>query len=889
MILKKISYSLFILLLIIASCYFDPTYTNETVENPDNVTIVLENGDDIELIEVKAVKSVGSQKDSVYFFQEYKGENLEFYVKPGKDRVFTINGYISGFCLYTKTFTAEIKETDTVFVVRLDEIVIPVPDVPDSVKVRLLENAIVEMNWKRTDNAAGYRIYRKEDLSDDAQLLAVTPDISYKDNSVTVYKTYHYAVSAYSYAGESDTSAFYKIYVSDQGPTPEPPGNISLELLQDDVVKVTWDASENTDGYIIYRTNDISSPADSIGFTDVTEYYDSKVSSERTHWYAVKAYNVSGLSDFSSFMDIYIPGIDFPPDVPQDLATKDIAETSITLSWTRSKGASVYRIFRVKGGGSPSQCIDSTDNTTYVNTGLEAMTLYSYAVSAKNSKGESQKSPKVSATTLTPVPEIPENVKAETQSDVSIRITWNEIKYAEEYEVYRSDKEDGNYLKDGSSETTNTHISSGLNFQTTYYYKVKAKNSGGISDFSEVASAKTLEEIPDPPDKPVNVSAKVLSPFAILIEWPLVQNASSYTVYCSESSTGIFSSVGTAVDGMYADSGLNEQTWYYYKVSASNNAGESEKSDVASAQTMIVIKIPTGLDAEALSDSTVELTWNSVVGADEYPVYRSDTQNGTYLEVAVADQTTYTDNGLTENTSYFYKISAKGQAGESLQTNPVEVTTKMKVPDIPDGIQATALTATEIEIEFNTVSSADGYIIYSNESLTGTYDSVATVGSSPFTHTGLDPDTKYYYKVSAFNNGGESALSDAADATTLLPPPDTPTNVDAKAQSYSEIEVTYNSVSNADGYIIYHATSSTGQYTALDSITSTSFTHDDLDPSSKHYYKVSAYNSIGESDKSNAVNETTFAKKVAYITKCVGCGRCPNPSSAFKFVSPCIL
>ena len=135
---------------------------------------------------------------------------------------------------------------------------------------------------------------------------------------------------------------------------------------------------------------------------------------------------------------------------------------------------------------------------------------------------------------------------------------------------------------------------------------------------------------------------------------------------------------------------------------------------------------------------------------------------------------------------------------------------------------------------------------------------------------------KYYYKVSAVNSGGESPLSVSVNATTLPEPPDVPTNVDAAAQGKDEIKITWNSVTGADGYVVYHATSAGGQYSILDSVTTTSYTHTGLTSSSTHYYKVSAYNSVGESDKSSYTSATTTGGKVAYITRCVSCGRCPS-------------
>lgn len=767
-------------LLILLYCSFNPNYPDNSGNNGNNVTIVIENGDDVEIVE--AVVCASDLNDSIHFYQHLKNNKLNFKVEKGDAREFTVNGYVSNAWRYTKRFIADIGEDDTTFVITLKQIEGPVPDVPV---------------------------------------------------------------------------------------------NIVLDLLPDNIVKITWDACSRVNGYNVYRKKDELDDIEKIKSVENAELLDSNVLAEHIYHYAVSAYNATGESDKSDFIPITIPSHNEVPETPENAKIVDSSATSITIVWDRIVGAAFYNMYRIIGSGTPNELIATIDSTRYIDQGLTPVTLYSYAVSAKNSIGESQKSAKVSATTLTPKPEIPQNVTATTLSDRSIKVTWEEVAYADEYEIYRSLSETGSYELDDISDV-NSFVSSGLEFETVYYYKVKAKNSAGTSDFSEFYSAKTLPEIVDPPEKPANVSAKALSPYVIQLSWPIVANTSSYNIYRSNSSSGPFNKIAGPLDTVYNDSGLSENTTYYYEVSAENSGGESEHSDVVSAKTMILITVPTGFEGEALSSSEIELTWNSVAGADEYRVFRSLSQGGTYDEIALVAQTDFTDTGLDANTTYYYKLSAKGSSGESEQTDPVSVTTKMPMPDTPDGLTAEALSSSEIKVEFNTVNGAVAYNIYFCESPPNNFTLLTTVGSGTYTHTGLEPETEYFYKVSAYNDDGESELSDSVSATTLAAPPETPTGVSATALSSSEIRVTYNSVSDADGYVIYHSLYATGQYTALDSISQTTYTHDSLEANSTHYYKVSAYNDVGESELSDTVYATTKSNKVAYITNCRECGRCDN-------------
>ncbi len=674
---------------------------------------------------------------------------------------------------------------------------------------------------------------------------------------------------------DKDTTLVISLNIYD-GPVPKAPENISLTLVDSNAaVAISWDLSEHAKKYKVFKKIGSSGNSAMIGDQSGTKFKDSNILPEKTYLYAVSAYNGTGESKPSSYEAITTPGYTEPPDKPENLTISNIAEKSVSLQWDKSTKASKYYLYRKTGDGIPVDKIDSTDQLTFVDNDLTPNTTYSYAVSAYNSKGESLKSEKVTGKTKVPAPGIPKNLKAEALSDKSISIIWDSVVYAEAFEIYKSLDQTNNFSLDSAS-LTHSFISTGLKEKTTYYYKIKSKNREGTSGFSKVVSATTKEKPVEKPKTPNNVAARALSPYAALVDWSKTANTSNYNVYRSRSSSGTFTKIQSLVDTMYKDSGLQEDTEYYYKVTAENAAGESPRSSAASVRTWIVIKVPTGLSGKALSSSALSLDWNSVSGAQLYKIFKSSDQGGPFTLLDSVSNTSFSDTGLEANTSYFYKVSAKGQSGESEQTGAVKVTTKMPIPAVPTGLKATALSASEIQIEFDPVNGATGYILYDNSRQSGTYDLVDTLGSTNFTHSNLQPNTTYYYKVSSFSDGGESDLSDFDSATTDKKPPDTPSNLRANAKISTEIELSYSSVSDADEYVIYHSLTSSGTFTELQRTTRTYYTHKGLEPKSKHYYKVSASNSNGESPQSNYVTETTPGKKVAYIRQCRACDRCPG-------------
>jgi hypothetical protein len=138
----------------------------------------------------------------------------------------------------------------------------------------------------------------------------------------------------------------------------------------------------------------------------------------------------------------------------------------------------------------------------------------------------------------------------------------------------------------------------------------------------------------------------------------------SYSVYRDTISGEPYTEIATGVTvSNYTDTGVSNGTGYYYVVTAvdhSNN--ESSDSNEASATPLSTIPpaAPMGLAATA-GDTQVELDWddNTEVSLASYSVYRDTTSGGPYTEIASGvTASDYNDTGLTNETSYYYVVTA---------------------------------------------------------------------------------------------------------------------------------------------------------------------------------------------------------------------------------------
>jgi alpha-tubulin suppressor-like RCC1 family protein len=184
-------------------------------------------------------------------------------------------------------------------------------------------------------------------------------------------------------------------------------------------------------------------------------------------------------------------------------------------------------------------------------------------------------------------------------------------------------------------------------------------------------------------------------------------------------------------------------------------------------------------------------------------------------------------------------------------------------PAAPANLQATGISSTSIILNWVDASNnEDGFKVFQGTDNSNVTTLVATLGAGTTNHsaTGLTASTTYYYRVTAFNTGGDSAASNTANATTGPPPPATPANLQATAASSTAINLTWVDASiNEDGFKVFQGTDNSNVTTLVATLGAgiTSYSNTGLTPSTTNHYRVLAFNSGGESALSNLASATT--------------------------------
>lgn len=181
----------------------------------------------------------------------------------------------------------------------------------------------------------------------------------------------------------------------------------------------------------------------------------------------------------------------------------------------------------------------------------------------------------------------PQNVSAQntgTSASPQVRVSWSSVSGATGYRLYRSSSAYGSYTQLSSS-SSSTYIMDNSPMKGSNYYKVKAYNSKGESDYSSYAVFENGGNNPTPqkPSAPTGVTAENYGSTTlpnVYISWNSVEGATQYIVYRSTTANGSYTQIATTASTFSYD-GNPKQGNNYYKVKAKNSAGESSYSDYA--------------------------------------------------------------------------------------------------------------------------------------------------------------------------------------------------------------------------------------------------------------------------------------------------------------------
>jgi len=359
--------------------------------------------------------------------------------------------------------------------------------------------------------------------------------------------------------------------------------------------------------------------------------------------------------------------------------------------------------------------------------------------------------------TAVSAPEAPSDVSLSALSSSEIKINWQDNSSLENgFEIYRSTESGINYsIIFTTAANVNNYTDVGLSPSTTYYYQIRAFNGSGYSNFTEEKAIATLG-LSTAPNAPTGLTANAVSDTQIDLSWiDNSDNEDGYKFYISNDGINYsyFGSVGSNETSLSSRL-LTANTTYYYFVGAYNAFGENFSQTVAATtfSNTTAPNAPTNFAADALSGTSIKLTWTDVAFNEEgFYVYRSiDNQNFSQEYTLGANEIFYLDNGLKPSTTYYYYVCAYNAFGSACTETLIAFTPSTTMPTVYNGTACQGALVNYVNAD------GSGIRWYSDASLSN------FVSSGNYYYPSTSNSGVFYYYVTQDLGGFES---DAAVAT----------------------------------------------------------------------------------------------------------------------------
>ncbi len=481
------------------------------------------------------------------------------------------------------------------------------------------------------------------------------------------------------------------------------------QTATDNSVTISWNTTANATSYDLkFNGSTYSQNATSKTLTGLI--------SGRKYNYQVRGKNADGAGAYSAEQTVTTA-----PKSPTGIRATSTAN-AVTISWDRMTEATGYIVhFNNKDYN-----VNGNDNTSLTVSGLQQNTTYQYKICSKSADGIGAYGYERSVSTQSLLPTVPNGITKKS-SDNSVTIGWNAISNATGYDL----------VFNGStySQTSPGRTFTGLNANTGYRFKVRAKNAYGAGTYSPEQIVTTA------PKAPANVTSKN-SDTEVELKWDAVSGATGYELNFNGE---ISNETGTSKKV----TGLKPNTKYPYKVRTKNTDGSSSYSPEKTAHT--APKSPSGVKASTDEDSA-ELSWDPSDGADGYEV---DVDGKKYS----ASGNTHKVGGLSPNTDHDVSVSAKNAGGSSKPSASIKVRTTPKAPSSP---RASA-SKKKITISWPAVDGAISYDVLFDGTPHRTTNTSMEI-------EGLTPNTEHTYTVRCNNADGSSRYGTPQKIMTLPEP-----------------------------------------------------------------------------------------------------------------------
>jgi chitinase len=375
----------------------------------------------------------------------------------------------------------------------------------------------------------------------------------------------------------------------------------------------------------------------SIGTATGTTFAVTGLSASTAYSFTVEATDANGTSGPSSAVNVTTSANNCTtsPSAPTGLAASGTTSSGTSLSWTADTpptNCTISSYTILKNGTS----IGTATSTSFTVSGLSASTTYSFTVEATDANGTSSPSTAVDVTTS-------------AGGGGTCATAWSSTA------IYTAGM---------------TASESGENYVANYWTQGNnpATNNGGAGSGEPWTATGACSSCSAAPGVPTGLAASGTTQSTTNLSWTAVNPPAGCSVsYKVLQSSTVIASPTTTSDAV---TGLTPSTTYSFSVEATDSAGTSAASSAINVTTLASTcttkpSTPTGFADSGVTDSSVNLSWNTVSPPSGCTISYSISGGPSTLTTS---STSDTEGGLTPSTSYTFSLTATDYAGSSSAT-----------------------------------------------------------------------------------------------------------------------------------------------------------------------------------------------------------------------------
>ena len=439
----------------------------------------------------------------------------------------------------------------------------------------------------------------------------------------------------------------------------------------------------------------------------------------------------------------------------------------------------------------------------------------------------------------------PTGLSVTSDTDDSVSLSWNSVTDAGAYKVEYRRSSSSSWLHAGYVYSGTTETVDGLDCNTSYYFRVRARGDGSPYSLTYGTPSSSVFETTDGcplPTAPRPTGLRVNSDTddSVSLSWNAVTDAAVYKVEYRRSgsiswlhASYVWSGTSKTVDGLDCDTG------YYFRVRARGDGSpysltygdaSSSVSETTDGCPLPTAPRPTGLSVTSDTDDSVSLSWNAVTDAAVYKVEYRRSGSISWLHASyVWSGTSKTVDGLDCDTGYYFRVRARGDGSPYSYTygdpssSVSETTDGCPLPTAPrpTGLSVTSDTDDSVSLSWNAVTDAGAYKVeYRRSSASSWLHADYVYSGTTETVDGLDCNTSYDFRVRARGDGSpysytygdaSSSLSETTDACDTLDPP-TGLSLSVETGDDDDLDLAYTRSGESTHYYQFELHRSSTQY-----------------------------------------------------------------------------